>query len=205
MRPLPTLSAMIGAGALLLAPDVGAAGPPLAWTPPPELAARLARGEVYADVERTEDGSSGMVRAAVDIKAPASVVWAVILDCARASRMVPSVVSCHVQQRDPAGRWDVREHRVRWNMLMPPMRSVFRSDYTPMRRIAFRCTSAGDLKVCEGEWRLDPLPNGGVRVIYENTAKAPFAAPAFIFREAMRRDVPNALIALRRESLAAAH
>ena len=146
----------------------------------------------------------GVVRAAVDIKAPASVVWAVILDCARASRMVPSVVSCQVLAKDPAVRWDIREHQVRWSLMVPPMRSVFRSDYTPMKRIAFRCTGTGDLKVCEGEWRLEPLANGGVRVIYENSAKAPFAAPAFLYREAMRRDVPDALIALRRESLAAA-
>jgi uncharacterized membrane protein len=203
MRTPALLSAVLGATAVLLAPPVRA-GAPIGWTPPPELAARLARGEVYADVERAEDGNSGVVRAAVDIKAPASVVWNVILDCARAPRMVPSVIRCQVLQRDPGGRWDVREHQVRWSLFMPPLRSVFRSDYTPMRRIAFRCLGTGDLKVCEGEWRLEPLPGGGVRVIYENSAKAPFAAPAFVFREAMRRDVPDALVALRRESLAAA-
>jgi hypothetical protein len=193
---------MLGAAALLI-PDIGLAEGG-GWTPPPELAARLLRGEVYADVERAEDGNSGVVRAAVDIRAPLSVIWGLIQDCGRAARMVPSVVSCQVLQRDPGGRWDIREHQVRWNLFMPPMRSVFRSDYTPMRRIGFHCLATGDLKVCQGEWRLEPLPGGGVRVIYENSAKAPFAAPAFIFRQAMRRDVPDALVALRRESLAAA-
>jgi hypothetical protein len=179
------------------------AGAIASWTPSADLDARLARGDVYASVTQGPDGASGMVLGAVDIHAPAETVWRIMLDCGRAKRMVPSVVSCKVVDRDPAGRWDVREHRVKWNLFMPPVRSVFRSDYTPMRRISFHCTG-GDLKSCEGEWRLDPLPGGGVRVIYENRAQAPFAAPSFVFRSALRHDVPNALMALRRESLAAA-
>ncbi|MDB5431878.1 MAG: cyclase/dehydrase [Caulobacter sp.] len=200
MKPLPTLLTAIAA----LAVSGAAARAESGWTPSADVSARLARGEVYADVQQGAGGSSGVVRAAVDIKAPAAVVWKVMLDCAKAGLMVPSVVSCKVTERDPAGRWDVREHKVKWNLFLPPMRSVFRSDYTPMRRIAFHCTG-GDLKSCDGEWRLDPLPGGGVRVIYENTAQAPFAAPSIIFRVAMRRDVPDALVALRREALAAAH
>lgn len=191
----------MGAGPILIVAAVGAAGA-LGWSPPPEVAAKLARGEAYAEVSAQADGSAGVVRGAIDIDAPAAVIWKVMLDCGRAARMVPSVISCKVVEQGSGGRWDVREHRVRWSRFLPPLRSVFRSDYTPMKRIAFRCTG-GDLKACEGEWRLEPLPNGEVRVIYENRAEAPFAAPNALFRSAMRRDIPEALLALRRESLSA--
>jgi hypothetical protein len=159
------------------------------------------RDSVVAEVWPDPGGASGIVRGQVDIAATPEVVWAAILDCSRAGRMAPSVRRCRVTQRDPAGRWDVRRMDVQWSALLPGFVTVFRSDYEPMRRIRFHCT-AGDIAFCEGGWRLDPLPGGGVRVLYENRASSPFPAPAGLTRLAMKRDVANALRALRRESQA---
>jgi hypothetical protein len=63
----------------------------------------------------------------------------------------------------------------------------------------------GDIKDCEGQWLLEPLDDGrATRVTYENRATAPFGLPDGLVMMSMRRDVPAALRALRRESVAAA-
>lgn len=157
---------------------------------------------VLAEVSPDPGGASGIVRGQVDIAAAPAVVWAAILDCGRARRMAPSVRQCEVVQRDPAGRWDIRRMHVQWSAFVPSFSTTFRSDYEPLRRIRFRCT-AGDIAFCEGEWRLDPLAGGGVRVTYENRATSPFPVPAGLARFAMKKDLEDALRALRRESLAA--
>jgi len=144
-------------------------------------------------------GSSGLIRGVVEIDAPPEIVWKVVVDCELAPRMVRSLKSCRVLERDPAGRWDVREHISRTGLL-PSIRSVFRSDYDPPRRIHFYRVG-GELKVLDGEWRLIPLDGGRrTRVLYENRAATPFAVPGPIARMVLRKDVPAALSALRREA-----
>ncbi|MDO9336861.1 MAG: SRPBCC family protein [Caulobacter sp.] len=158
---------------------------------------------VFAEVSHDPGGTAGIVRGRVDIEAPPAVVWNVILDCNRARRMAPNVQSCKVLDRAADGSWDVREMVVA-PPLVPKVRSVFKSSYEPVRRITFKCTG-GDVKVCEGEWRLTVLPSGGTRVSYTNRAASPYPAiPASLTREAMRGDMVRALKALRRECLAAA-
>lgn len=161
------------------------------------------RDAVVAEVWPDPGGASGIVRGQVDIAATPEAVWSTIQDCGRAHRMAPSVRRCQVTQRDPAGRWDIRRMEVQWSAFLPSFSTTFRSDYEPLRRIRFHCT-AGDIQFCEGEWRLEPLPGGGVRVTYQNRATAPFPAPAGVLRFAMKKDVADALKALRRESLAPA-
>lgn len=171
------------------------------WSPDSQALAQLSRGQVHAEVHPDGDGVSGVVRGAVEIDAPPEVVWRMITNCQGAGRMAPSVKSCRITSRDPDGRWDVREMTIRGG-LMPAFRMQFRSDFTPPRSIRFRCT-AGDIRYCRGEWRLEPLAGGRTRVTYENRASSPYPAPAIIARAAMRMDLANALRALRRESEAA--
>jgi carbon monoxide dehydrogenase subunit G len=169
------------------------------WTPSGAVLAKLAKGDVHADVSPAGDGASGVVHAAVDIEAPPEIVWITILDCNRAGRMAPGVQSCRVVEKDPGGRWDVREMIVRWAPLAPTFRTLFRSDFVPPDRIRFHCTG-GDIRVCQGEWRLQDIGEGRTRVLYENRATSPIAAPAMISRAAMRANVLSALKALKRES-----
>jgi uncharacterized protein YndB with AHSA1/START domain len=177
------------------------AGPAWAWELGPAAAEVLARGQPYVEVRSDPGGASGRVRAAIDIAAPPLVVWSAMTDCDLAPRMVASLKSCRVVARDPAGRWDDREYVSRMGLL-PSLRTQVRDEFDPPRRMTFRRTS-GDMKVLDGEWRLISSPDGaGTRVLYENRAAAPFAAPGFIARLIMRNDVPRAMLALRRESLA---
>jgi hypothetical protein len=151
------------------------------------------------EISADPGGDSGVIAGVIDIAAPPEVVFGVITDCDLAPKMVASLKSCRILDRDPAGHWDVREDISRMGFL-PSVRNVFRSDYDPPRTIRFH-RIGGDLKVFEGVWRIEPRP-GGVRVFYDSRVSAPFRVPAYLARLALRFEVPKALLALRRESLA---
>ncbi|HEV2532387.1 SRPBCC family protein [Phenylobacterium sp.] len=165
----------------------------------PREQAVLDRGRAYVEVRSDPDGVSGLIRAAIDIAAPPEVVFKVITDCDLAPKMVDSLKSCRIVERDPAGRWDVREEISKMTFV-PSVRNVFRSDYEPPERVRFHRVG-GDLMVFEGEWRIEPH-GAGSRVFYENRAGAPFRVPGYLARIALRFEVPQALQALRRESVA---
>ena len=164
---------------------------------PPKAEAQLERGRPWVEVSEDADGRSGRVRAAIDIPASKEVIWAKMLDCDAALRMVANLKSCRVLERDPQGRWDVRE-QVSRAAFLPSVRNVYRSEYDRPNRIDFRRTG-GDMEVFEGGWRLESRLDG-VRVIYEARASAPFTVPGWIARATLRHDVPAALLALRREA-----
>jgi uncharacterized protein YndB with AHSA1/START domain len=185
----------------LLLALLAAAAPAQAFDLPPRAEALLARGRPFAEVRPGADGASGVVRAAIDIAAPRSVVWAVMTDCDLAPRMVANLKSCRVVDRDPAGRWDVREE-VSKAAFLPAVRTIYREEFDAPGHMSFHRVG-GDLKVLEGEWRLTPHGDG-TRVTYEARAAAPFAVPGWIARLVLRLDLPNALNALRREAMARA-
>jgi hypothetical protein len=172
-------------------------GPARAFDLPPRAQALLERGRPWVEVRQDADSRSGRVRAAIDIPASKEAIWAKMLDCDAAVRMVANLKSCKVLDRDPQGRWDVREQISRAAFL-PSVRNVYRSEYDRPNRIDFRRTG-GDLEVFEGAWRLESRPDG-IRVTYEARASAPFTVPGWIARATLRHDVPAALLALRREA-----
>jgi hypothetical protein len=174
-----------------------AAGPTRAFEVPTRAEAVLERGRPWVEVRQDADGRSGRVRAAIDIPASKDAIWTKMLDCDAALRMVANLKSCKVLDRDPQGRWDVRE-QVSRAAFLPSVRNVYRSDYDRPNRIDFRRTG-GDMEVFEGGWRLESRLDG-VRVTYEARASAPFTVPGWIARATLRHDVPAALIALRREA-----
>lgn len=187
---------------LLLLALVLIAGPARAFDLPPQAERALGRGEAWLEVKADAGGAAGRVRAVEDLDAPPARVFAVLTDCALAPRMVPSLKSCRILERDPAGRWDIREHVSRPLLLFPSVRSIFRSDYDPPRGFTYRRTG-GDLKVLEGDWRLVPLDGGlRTRVLYEGRAALPFAVPHALARAVLRQQLSQALASLRRECLA---
>jgi carbon monoxide dehydrogenase subunit G len=176
----------------------------LAGAPGSDGRRKAESGGVTLDVRTDPGGRGGEVRAMIDIAAPPEAVWAAILDCARAARMTPSVKRCRVLSQDSSGRVELREHVIKWSFLLPALHSTSRLTLDAFKRISFRC-EGGDIKDCEGQWLLEPLDGGkATRVTYENRATAPFGLPDGLVTMAMRRDVPAALRALRRESVAAA-
>jgi carbon monoxide dehydrogenase subunit G len=159
----------------------------------------LDHGRPYVDVQPSADGASGVIFAAIDVAASQATVWSVMTDCELAPKMVPNLKSCRILERDPQGRWDIREEITRMT-LAPSVRTVYREDFDPPRQMTFHRTG-GDLKVLEGQWRLEPR-GGQVRVTYEARVAAPFSVPGWAARIALRHDVHTALLALRREAVA---
>jgi hypothetical protein len=188
------MRALLLTGALMTA-----AAPAWAVDLPERAREVLAHGRPYVDVEPGPDGTSGVIVAAIDVAASQAVVWTVMTDCELATKMVANLKSCRILDRDPQGRWDIREEITR-TTLTPSVRTVYREDFDPPRQMTFHRTG-GDLKVLEGQWRLEPL-GGQVRVTYEARVAAPFSVPGWVARIALRHDVHVALLALRREAMA---
>ncbi len=201
MKPATAFSAMIGFLALASVATVSQA---LAWAPTQSQQQALVGGEPVSEVAPADDGA-GLIHAAIDIPAPPKTVWEVMRDCNLANRLITSLTSCKVLQNDSAHGWDVRETVTRGNFFVPSIHNVVRSDYQPYSLIRFK-KAGGNLKIEEGEWRLEPLNGGaGTRVIYVNLVAADLALPAGLVREGMRKDTAKVMVNLRRESIAAAH
>ena len=180
-------------GALLALTWVSAAG---AWTPDAVVRQVLDRGEAFAEVKSGEAPGSLVIRGAVDIKAEPDRVWAVVVDCSQARRLLPFVKTCRVVEEGP--NWDIREHVIDYGLFAPRVTSRFRSDYAEDHILSFHCVEGGDLKECAGEWRLEPVGDDGtLRLTYENRLVMPFKAPMGTVKRLLRRDVLKGLRGLR--------
>ncbi len=155
-------------------------------------------------VEYDEHADAARVTASIDIPAAPQIVYQVMLDCTRALRIVTGLESCRVTETSGDGKWDIREHIISIGMLLPRVRNVFKSEYQPFQQIRFHRID-GDLRASEGEWLLQPFAGGtATRVIYQSRLAFFWPVPRFLMQEAIRRDIPGVLVALRKESLARA-
>lgn len=173
-----------------------------AWAPSASIVRELGSGQAYSEVSAGDQGA-GLIHAVIDIDAPPKVVWTVMNDCRSIRRLITSAIDCHVVQGDARTGWDIKETVTKGNVFIPTIHNIYRSDYQPYSLIRFR-KAGGDLKVEQGEWRLESLNNGaGTRVIYENLIAANIMFPAPLVRDGLRKDTAKVLANLRRESLAA--
>jgi uncharacterized protein YndB with AHSA1/START domain len=176
--------------------------PLLGWAPTAATEKALRDGGAWTEVLADTEGAA-LIRAAVDIPAPPQTVWTVMTDCRLTFKMIADLTSCTVLEGDQRKGWDVREQVTHGNIFLPDIHNVVHSDYQPYSLIRFRRVG-GNLKIEDGEWRLEPLDGGaGTRVIYINRVKADILAPAFLVRAGIRSSTPKVLLALRRESVAA--
>jgi len=165
---------------LILAPSASAAG----------------NGVVEVSMQIDSQGH-GVVQASADVAAPPETVYRTLLDCDRAARIIPGLRSCKVVSSDPEG--EIREHVIRISFFLPLVHSTSRVMLDPNRQIRFTCIR-GDIRVCDGRWRLTALDGGQrTRVTYDFRASAPFGLPISLVGRTMRRDAPAALRALQRE------
>ena len=163
---------------------------------------RLRRGEAVAAVSPIADGEGVHVTAAIEVPVAPALVWSIMTSCERAPSYVPGLLSCRVVAADPAGQWDIREHVSSPGWLLPDMRTVFRSEYEPPRRVSVSRVS-GDLARSDGEWRLEAR-NGGshTRVTYAADVQYDTALPGFMLRRHLRDQMVRVLTALRQECIA---
>ena len=163
---------------------------------------RAGAGQPTVHVDTDETVNAAHVRASIDIAAPPAAVWGVITDCARQPQIVPNLESCRIVKHDPAGRWDIREHIINWAALLPKLRTVVRTSYEIGHRMLFKRVD-GDMRISEGEWRIEPTENAKASRLYYNALVAPnFPVPKFLVERSVHSDLPNLLHAIERASVA---
>ena len=186
--------------AALIATGVLACGQASAWAPSADAVKTAQSGKVWYEVNPDPQGGAQLAKAVVDINAPPVVVWKLMIDCAAIRRIIPSNRGCRVLDHKPG--FEVIE-QISKTPLMPNVRSVFRQDEEPQKRLVITRIE-GDLKVLNGEYRLQPLPGGGTRVSQELHMQPGFPAPGPLVRNFLRGEVSNGLANLKREAEAAA-
>jgi hypothetical protein len=188
--------------AALTAATMAAAPWPGDWRPSAAQAQKLARGDLVVEMLPDPGGASGLIHAAVEVHASVHRIWSLLVDCAETPRLVSFIKACRVLEGPgPAGGWDLREDKVQPAFFLPPIRAVFRADYEPERRIVVRCVARSELKVCDGAWRLEPAPDGAVRVTYAAAVAAPYPLPGFVIRTALAGEMADSMRALRRRAV----
>jgi uncharacterized protein YndB with AHSA1/START domain len=161
--------------------------------------ARAAAGDPVVHVNTDEKLNAAHIRASIEIAAPPTVVWAVLIDCARMPRIMPNLESCRIVQHDAGGKWDVREHVINWALLLPKLHTVVRNTFDPDRRLRFK-SIGGDMRISEGEWKLEPNARG--TMLSYNALVAPdFPVPQFLVEQAVNTDMPNLLRAIQKASV----
>jgi carbon monoxide dehydrogenase subunit G len=162
-------------------------------------AAHAASTNPVIQVDTDEKTEAAHIRASIDIAAPPLVVWGVLIDCARATQIIPHLESCRILKSDPAGHWDVREHIINPSFL-PRLRTVVRNTFEAGRRLLFKRVE-GDMRISEGEWRIAPSAKG-TRLSYDALVAPSFPVPQFVIEQAVQQDFPQMLRAIERASLA---
>jgi uncharacterized protein YndB with AHSA1/START domain len=163
-------------------------------------AARSASGDPVVQVETDDKANAAHVRASIDIAAAPLVVWKVLTDCARMPQIFPNLESCRIVEKDPEGRWDVRENVIDWAVLMPKLRTVVRNTFEVGRRLTFKRVS-GNMRVSDGEWTLERHAHG-TRLSYNALVAPDFPVPQFLIEQAVHNDMPNLLRAIQKASVA---
>jgi len=166
----------------------------------------FAQAGAQAEILPDASGQGGRVRASILIPTSPEIVWAVMLDCAGASRFVPGLRSCKIESRAPDGLSDERSHRISWLPGFPTVSIRFASRYRLHREIRFQRIS-GDIAAMSGTWALTPQNEGQATFLtYEAHLVPSRILPSALVRSALKRDTPKILDAVRREAIAhAAH
>jgi hypothetical protein len=107
--------------------------------------------------------------------------------------------SCRIVQQEPRGV-QIREsiHNV---TLLPRIRSLSRVEFDNGRRMSFT-KAGGDMRIAEGEWRLDPIEKGkATRLRYDAVLALNMSVPNFMVENIATRDVPALMKNIEHESL----
>ncbi|MEN9708572.1 MAG: hypothetical protein RIQ68_980 [Pseudomonadota bacterium] len=145
-----------------------------------------ARAQGLVHVTVREDGSAWRIEVDAVMKASQRQIWSVLTNCARAKEFIPHFEICRVVEKDPAGRWDLREN-ISNPPFLPRIRTMVRSDYRSPQGFTYRLVS-GDLKRSEGSWDLIPQA-AGTRVRYRALFEPQVSAPSFLMVSAIKSDL----------------
>src|SRR4051812_36880211 len=111
----------------------------------PAETARVAARQIVIRPSLDAAQRRGTVRAAVQIEAPADLVYRMLISCADALAYVPHLRSCRVRERGPDDSWLVVEHEIDFGWYAPRLKWVMRAELTQDRKSTFHQVS-GDFR-----------------------------------------------------------
>jgi uncharacterized membrane protein len=187
----------------LLALGAAIAVPAVAWPMTAAERAAVERGDIVVVAQRRAAPAGKPAEAtlaAVKVAATPEAVFAVLTDCAAAPRWMPHLVECRVLETDAARSTELIAHRVHYGWFAPRIDYVFRVHLRDPRRIAFENVS-GDLAQNDGVWALDTAVDGHSTIVtYSVRTRPRFYVPQWLYRRAVRAELPDMLRALRRQA-----
>jgi uncharacterized protein YndB with AHSA1/START domain len=170
------------------------------WTLTPAELARLGDGAVLVDGDVAADRPTGIVRAAVQIKASPERVFRTLTDCVEALRFVPHLRHCAVLDAAPDNSWQVVEQQIDYGWFMPKAYYVFRAEYERFARIRFS-NVRGDFRENRGTWEFRPTGDGKATIVTYRVQVVPrFYVPRWMMRMTLKRDLPALMTGLRAQS-----
>ncbi len=162
---------------------------------------RLLAGEILVHVDNA-GRFRGHVQAAIAIKASPEAIWQVVTDCDKAPEFVPGVLSCERLKVLEPGRVELFRQIVKYSWYLPRLEYEFRLEYFPYQQMNFRRVK-GSLRRLDGTWWLEALDAQTTLVFYSVDLDPGFLIPKFLVRQALSKDLPKVLAALRERVRAA--
>ncbi len=205
------LAALVALGSAVAAPVVAApvvaapavAASTAAWPLTPAQRAAVERGDIVVVAERRAARSDQPVSAtlaALKVAATPDAVFDVLTDCAAAPAWMPHLVECRILEADAAGTSELIAHRVHYGWFAPRIDYVFRVQLRDRRRITFENVS-GDLAQNDGAWALEAAADGTSTIVtYTVSTRPKFYVPQWLYRRAVRAELPGMLRALRQRA-----
>ena len=171
-----------------------------AWaaSPMPEAPKNFGNAIIsQAWIEKSDSDRAIHAIGGVTIKAPAKVIWSIMLDCDMAVVLADDIKDCEILESGTGENWDIRKQKVSVSSILPKFVTVFRSDYLPYSEIRISRVR-GDLKIQAGLWKLEEATPESTIVTYQARLKPKGPVPKSLFRRAVDKDLPEILSKLKR-------
>jgi hypothetical protein len=152
------------------------------------LASGMAAAQTTPKIDVSDQNGKYLIRVEAVLSAPVRDIWAVLTHCTRATDFIPHLESCRILDKDPSGRWDIREN-VANPPLLPRVKTILRNDYAPPHSFSYKLVS-GDMRSSEGSWSILPSARGA-KVIYSAKVEPGVSVPGFLVVSAIKADLPS--------------
>lgn len=161
---------------------------------PDEEVARMQSGEILLETIHSEQ-SGGAARVSAIFHTDPDSIWNIIGYCKYEFVYVRGLESCGVLV---PGLTLTRKHqRVKSHWYVPAIEFAFEARRTSSTHGEFHLVD-GNLKVMEGQWDFQPLPDSGsVIVTHEIRIQPKLPAPRWLVRRVLNKDLPDMLACIR--------
>jgi len=168
------------------------------FTLTPAESQRVAARQIVIRAALDSSQRRGTVRAALQIDAPADIVYRMMISCPDAVAYIPHLRACRIRERGAGDSWLLVENEIDFGWYAPRLEWIFRADLVADRSITFHQVS-GDFRANEGKWEFEPSPDGTrTLVLYRTYIDPPGYVPNWLARSTFKRELPQMLTELRR-------